>query len=154
MALENNERIYRVRGDWNGGLEGYGTIENDRGTFATEFAVPRNFGGPGGMTNPEEIFLSSACACYLVTLAMIAERMNLPVKNLSCTAEGHVLPDEQDGYHFREITLFPHLELEGEEAAYEEAIARAVSLAEHRCIISRAVKGSVKYEIQHTVATG
>ncbi len=152
VIVQTREQIYRVRGSWSGSLNGQGVIENERGTFKTEFAIPRSFGGPGGITNPEEIFLSSACACYLVTLAMIAEKMRLPVKNLTCTAEGRVVADEQDGYHFREIVLYPHFELEGDSDKYDEAIARAVALAEQRCIISRAVKGSVKYEIKHTVA--
>ena len=154
--METKEQVYRVRGSWEGTLVGgRGVIENERGTFQTEFSIPKSFGGPGGMTNPEEIFLASACACYLVTLAMIAEKMKLPVKNLTCTAEGKVVPDQQDGYHFREIALYPHIELdtgnEGDEAQYEDLIARAVALAEHRCIISRAVKGSVHYEVRHTV---
>lgn len=153
--METKEQVYRVRGSWQGTLVGgRGVIENERGTFQTPFSVPKSFGGPGGMTNPEEIFLASACACYLVTLAMIAKKMKLPVKNLTCTAEGRVVPDEQDGYHFREISLYPHIELEneGDEAQYEALIARAVALAEQRCIISRAVKGTVHYEVQHTVA--
>lgn len=146
------ERIYRVHGHWNGGLNGHGVTDNDRGTLHTEFSVPSTFGGPGGMTNPEEIFLSSACSCYLVTLALIADRMQIPVNHLSCEVEGHVIPDEQDGYHFREIVLYPHMEIDGDEAKHEETIARAIRLAEQRCIISRAVKGSVKYDIQHSVA--
>jgi peroxiredoxin-like protein len=150
--METKERVYRVRGSWNGDLHtGRGLIQSERGTFETLFTVPRSFGGPGGATNPEEIFLASACACYLVTLAMIAARMRLPVKSLSCTAEGVVIADQQDGYHFREITLRPHFELESDEAQYQETIARAVALAEKRCIISRAVKGTVHYEIEHTV---
>jgi len=150
--MESQERVYKVRGSWTGDLHGQGVIENDRNTLKTEFAVPKSFGGPGGLTNPEEIFLASACSCYLITLAIIAEKMNLPVTSLSCEAEGRVMSDEYDGYRFKEIHLFPHIELEGDQSQHEEAIARAVSLAEQRCIISRAVKGSVKYEIQHTVA--
>jgi peroxiredoxin-like protein len=150
--METKEQIYRVRGSWSGNLNGRGVIQNERGTFQTDFAVPGSFGGPGGLTNPEEIFLSSACACYLVTLAMIAEKLRLPVRNLTCTAEGKVTSDQHDGYHFREIALYPHFELEGNSDKHDEAIARAVQLAEQRCIISRAVKGSVKYEVKHTVA--
>ncbi|OGF53143.1 MAG: hypothetical protein A2Z21_09570 [Candidatus Fraserbacteria bacterium RBG_16_55_9] len=151
--METKEQIYRVRGSWTGDLHGRGIIQNEEGTFKTNFAVPSNFGGPeGAMTNPEEIFLSSACACYLVTLAIIAEKMRLPVKNITCTAEGRVTSDLHDGHHFRDIALHPHFELEGDGDKYDEAIARAVQLAEQRCIISRAVKGSVKYEIKHTVA--
>jgi peroxiredoxin-like protein len=151
-VVETKEQVYRVRGSWDGDLHsGKGLIQSERGTFETMFTVPRSFGGPGGAANPEEIFLASACACYLVTLAMIAEKLKLPVRNLTCTAEGKVIPDQQDGYHFSEITLRPHFEMEGDEVQYEETIARAVTLAEHRCIISRAVKGTVRYEIEHTV---
>jgi peroxiredoxin-like protein len=150
--METQVQIYRVRGSWTGDLHGKGIIQNERGTFTTEFAVPTSFGGPEAKTNPEEIFLSSACACYLVTLAMIVEKMRLPVKKLTCTAEGKVTTDQRDGHHFREIALYPHFEMEGNGDKHDEAIARAVLLAEQRCIISRAVKGTVKYEVKHTVA--
>ncbi len=152
--MEAKERTYRVRGSWTGDFHsGRGEIATERGTFRTEFTVPQSFGGPGGAANPEEIFLASACACYLVTLALIAEKMRLPIRELRCTAEGVVVADERDGYHFREITLRPHFELEGNEAQYAETIARAVALAEQRCIISRAVRGSVHYEVVHTVGS-
>ncbi|MBI1730211.1 OsmC family protein [Candidatus Acetothermia bacterium] len=150
--MGSQEQVYRVKGTWTGDLHGHGVIENERHTLKTQFAIPKSFGGPGGLTNPEEIFLSSACSCYLITLAMIAEKMKLPVRAMSCTAEGVVTADAYDGYHFKEIHLFPHIELDGADGHYDEAIARAVKLAEQRCIISRAVKGSVKYEIKHTVA--
>ncbi len=150
--MEGKERIYRVSGSWSGDLHGKGHIQNDRETLITDFAVPKSFGGPGGLTNPEEIFLASACSCYLITLALIADKMELPIKNLTCEAEGIVLEDEYDGYHFKEIHLYPHIELDGDGDQHDEAIARAVQMAEQRCIISRAVKGSVKYEIKPTVA--
>ncbi len=150
--MKGQEQVYRVSGTWTGDIHGQGTIKIVRLTLKTDFAIPKSFGGPGGLTNPEEIFLASACSCYLITLAMIAEKMHLPVKKLTCTAEGVVSADQYDGYHFKEIHLQPHIELEGDQDAHDEAIARAVKLAEQRCIISRAVKGSVKYDIRHTVA--
>ncbi len=146
------QHVYRVQGVWQGGLHGTGQIVNEEKTFRTEFGVSEDLGGLGGATNPEEMFLASACSCYLITLALTVEKMHLPVKKLECTAEGRVVADHEDGgYHLKEIALHPHFELEGDPKAHDQAIMRAVKLAEQRCIISRAVKGTVTYQIQHTV---
>lgn len=142
---------FRVTGRWEGGLHGRGEIVNEEKTVRTQFGIAEEFGGNGGPTNPEELFLSAACSCYLITLALVAEKMRLPVKRLECEAEGRVSPHEEGGFHFTEIVLRPHLELYGDQSAHDLAVARAVALAEQRCIISRAVKGTVKYEIHPKV---
>lgn len=143
--------VFRVSGRWEGGVNGKGELVNEEQTMRLPFGVAEEFGGTGGPTNPEELFLSAACACYLITLALVAEKMRLPVKTLECEAEGRVSPHEEGGFHFTEIILKPHFELEGDPKAHDMAITRAVRLAEQRCIISRAVKGTVKYEIRPTV---
>lgn len=143
--------IFRVSGRWQGGVHGQGEIINEEKTVKTLFGVAEEFGGNGGPTNPEELFLSAACSCYLITLAHVAEKMHLPVKTLECEAEGRVSAHEEGGFHFTEVILKPHFELEGDPQAHNMAVARAVRLAEQRCIISRAVKGTVKYEITPTV---
>ncbi|MBI3661273.1 OsmC family protein, partial [Candidatus Acetothermia bacterium] len=75
----------------------------------------------------------------------------LPVRRLQCTAEGRITPDQEGGYHLKEIVLQPHFEMEGDPKAHDQAIMRAVKLAEQRCIISRAVKGTVTYQIQPSI---
>jgi peroxiredoxin-like protein len=147
----HNTLVFRVFGRWHGGVNGTGEIVNEERTLRTPFGIAQEFGGTGGPTNPEELFLSAACSCYLITLAYVAEKMRLPVKVLECEAEGRVSPHEEGGFHFTEIILKPHFELEGDPKAHELAIARAVKLAEQRCIISRAVKGTVRYQINPTV---
>jgi peroxiredoxin-like protein len=147
----HNKYVFRVFGRWQGGVDGQGEVVNEEQTIRTPFSVAEEFGGRGGPTNPEELFLSAACSCYLITLAYIAEKMRLPIKKLECEAEGRVSSHEEEGFHFTEIVLKPHLELEGDPTAHDLAIARAVKLAEQRCIISRAVRGTVKYQINPTV---
>lgn len=143
--------VFRVSGRWEGGLHGQGEITNEEGTVRTKFGIAEEFGGHGGPTNPEELFLSAACSCYLITLAFVAEKMRLPVKLLECEAEGRVSSHDEGGFHFTEVVLRPHFEVQGDPKAHDLAIARAVALAEQRCIISRAVKGTVKYEIHPQV---
>lgn len=147
----HTKHVFHVYGRWEGGISGKGEIVNEERTIRTPFSVAEEFGGTGGPTNPEELFLSAACACYLITLAQVTEKMRLPVKKLECEAEGRVSSHEEGGFHFTEIILKPYFELQGDPAAHDMAIARAVRLAEQRCIISRAVKGTVKYEIRPTV---
>lgn len=132
-------------------MHGRGEIENEEQGLRTAFGIAEEFGGNGGPTNPEEIFLAAACSCYLITLALVAEKMRLPVKTLECEAEGRVSPHEEGGFHFTEVVLKPHFELEVDSKVHDMAIARAIRLAEQRCVISRAVKGTVKYEINPSV---
>ena len=149
--MQTMAHVYRVQGTWQGGMHGKGQIQNEERSFRTEFGVSEDLGGVGGATNPEEMFLASACSCYLVTLAMTVEKMRLPVKKLECTAEGRITPDQEGGYHLKEILLHPHFEMDGDPKSHDQAIMRAVKLAEQRCIISRAVKGTVTYQIQPTI---
>lgn len=145
--------VFRVFGQWQGGVHGQGELVNEEQTIRTPFSVAEEFGGIGGPTNPEELFLSAACSCYLITLAYVAEKMRLPIKKIECEAEGRVSSHEEEGFHFTEIVLRPHLELEGDSKTHDLAVARAVHLAHQRCLISRAVRGTVRYEIMPTVSS-
>ena len=146
LALEH---VYQVSGSWQGGLQGKGWVKNADQTLKVELGAPEESGGLGGRVTPEELFLASACSCYLVTLAMTLEKMRLPVKKLECTAEGRITPDQEGGYNLQELVLHPHVEMDGDPKTHDQGIMRAVKLAEQRCIISRAVRGTIAYQVHH-----
>ena len=49
-----------------------GHVESDDGTFSTDVRIPREMGGPGGATNPEQLFAAGYSACFHSALKLVA----------------------------------------------------------------------------------
>src|SRR5688572_18697058 len=79
------EHTFSLEGRWSGGLKSVGHIKGD--VIDADISSPSAFGGPGKGTNPEELLLASAASCYLITLAAICERRELPVASIALTSE-------------------------------------------------------------------
>lgn len=73
---------------WNGGRNSDGTIE--AGQLKTQISIPKEMGGPGVGTNPDEMLLGAAATCYLITLAAMLERAGLTTLELTLTSEATV----------------------------------------------------------------
>ncbi|MFQ3610900.1 MAG: OsmC family protein, partial [Fimbriimonadales bacterium] len=71
---------FEVSAEWRGGSQGSGMLNSPSGLHC-QFAVPTEFGGPGGCPSPEEMFLASIASCYVITLAYIAQTKKLPLQS-------------------------------------------------------------------------
>jgi organic hydroperoxide reductase OsmC/OhrA len=110
-----------------------------------EVAVPPEFhGGVEGVWSPEELMVASAASCFAVTLSAIAERMRVPLLSLDVSGTGHVSRRDDGRFGFVAIELDAVLETT---LAFEEAAFRAVELAEHRCLVTRALDVPVHVEV-------
>ena len=49
-----------------------GRVATSDGTFALDLAVPREMGGSGAGTNPEQLFAAGYAACFLGALKFVA----------------------------------------------------------------------------------
>jgi organic hydroperoxide reductase OsmC/OhrA len=54
---------YKVNVSWQGGRDGQGRLEAPESGESFPLAVPAEFGGPGGATNPEELLTSAIASC-------------------------------------------------------------------------------------------
>src|SRR3954452_13428811 len=60
--------------------EGYhGTIEGGSGALTVETATQSELGGPGGASNPEELFSAALANCFTSTLTSMARRRDIPL---------------------------------------------------------------------------
>lgn len=140
---------YPVSVSWSGAREGSGSAKTVRTGIEVPLRVPPEFGGSEGAgTNPEELLASSICACYTITLGIIAGMRKLPVTNIETTAVGEV---EENGpqFTFKKMTLRPSITLA---AGATEEQAKATEDAAHKadayCIITNAVRGSVEILVE------
>ena len=62
--------LYETKVTASGGR--HGTIKSDDGLLSLSLAMPQSLGGPGGATNPEQLFASGYAACFENALLRIA----------------------------------------------------------------------------------
>ncbi|GAB4074860.1 OsmC family protein [Barrientosiimonas marina] len=140
---------FHLQADWPGGRDSTGQI--DAGNLKTSISIPPEMDGPGVGTNPDEMLLGAAATCYVITLAAMIERAELPLKEMSLDSEGIV--DVTNGVMtYDKIIHRPYAALkDGAGDADYQKLHKLVEKAESSCMISRAIKGNVAIELQPTI---
>lgn len=149
MATQIHE--YPVSVDWTGGRNGNGGLGFEHSGVEVPLAVPPEFGGAGGASNPEELLTGAVAACYAITYGIVSTNRRLPVLNLKVEAVGTV---HQDGanYVYTQVTLRPRVVLTAE--ATDEQLALAEDLAqkaEKYCIVTNTIRDKVHVVIEAQV---
>ncbi|MFX3624488.1 MAG: OsmC family protein [Ectobacillus sp.] len=139
---------FKITGTWAGGRLGEGIIETE-GT-KTAVAVPKDMGGPGTGTNPEELLMSAAANCYMITLAAILEKRQTGIERFELKTEGTVT---QDGgkLKFEKIIHKPHIVLKEASEEQIKQIEAFAHRAEQVCFISQTLRGSVEISVEPLV---
>ncbi|MCP3760963.1 OsmC family protein [Domibacillus sp. A3M-37] len=143
------EHIFTLYADWPGGRNDTGTIKT--GNLNTTVSIPPQMDGPGIGTNPDEMLLGAAAACYIITLAAMLERSNVQKESLTMTSEG--LVDVTNGViTYQKIIHKPRIVLKADATEKEiQKVHKLVEKAESSCMISRAVKGNVEIELKASI---
>ncbi|QZN73783.1 MULTISPECIES: OsmC family protein [unclassified Paenibacillus] len=142
---------FHLKAVWNGGRNSEGTI--DAGGLKTIISIPKDMGGPGTGTNPDEMLLGAASTCYLITLAAMLERSDITPDELTLESEATV-DVTNNVFTYERIVHRPRIVLSQD--ASEADLTKAERLAhkaESSCMISRAVAGNVQMETQPVIVT-
>lgn len=141
------EHLFSLQTEWNGGRNDSGVIRS--GNLQTEISIPQVMNGPGIGTNPDELLLSAAAGCYLITLAAMLERSSIKAR-LSLESIGIV---EEENQIITYKTITHHIEIIlVEESDSQRRIAQRLAIkAEESCMISRALKGNVEVRVECTI---
>lgn len=140
------EHHFHLKAEWPGGRNSEGYIE--AGNLKTKISIPSEMDGPGIGTNPDEMLLGAAATCYLITLAAMIERSELPLAEMSLESEGIV--DVTKGvFTYKKIIHKPSVALKNSASDKEHTmLKKLVEKAEKSCMISRAIQGNVEIELQ------
>src|SRR5881394_3351156 len=64
-----------------------GHAATDDGLLDIDLRIPKEMGGEGGGTNPEQLFAAGYAACFHSALKLVARRMRVPVEDSAVTVE-------------------------------------------------------------------
>ncbi len=136
------EHHFHLKADWPGGRNSDGYIE--AGNLKTKISIPPEMDGPGIGTNPDEMLLGAAATCYIITLAAMIERAELPLDKMGLESEGIV--DVTNGvFTYKKIIHRPAVSLKsGATDKEHRTLRKLIEKTEKSCMISRAIKGNVE----------
>ncbi|WP_333968526.1 Ohr family peroxiredoxin [Burkholderia cepacia] len=74
-----------------------GVAKSDDGSLVLDLRVPAELGGPGGGTNPEQLFAAGYAACFHGALSLLAQRARVDIRETTVTVEVSFGRDPVDG---------------------------------------------------------
>ena len=128
--------LYTAHAHVTGGRDG--AAKTDDGKLDVKLAPPKELGGNGAGTNPEQRFAAGYAACFIGAMRLVAgnEKIAVP-QGLAIDADVSLGKDAQD--HFRLGVVF-NIALPGMDKAAAEAL---VAKAHEVCPYSRATRGNI-----------
>jgi osmotically inducible protein OsmC len=128
--------LYTAEATATGGRDG--RVASDDGQLDVRVATPPELGGPGGATNPEQLFAAGYAACFHSALTLVARRARADVTGSSVTARVS-LGRRADGPGYG---LTVHLAIDVPGLPEQEA-RDLVERADKVCPYSNAVRGNI-----------
>lgn len=118
-----------------------GQAKSDDGHLDIKLALPKDLGGEGDGTNPEQLFAAGLGACFEMALRHTAKAKNKEVTDSSITADVS-LNSLDDGSFGLAVKLTVNLEGLNKEEAKE-----LVEATKQVCPYSKAIQGNVDLQI-------
>jgi len=112
------------------------------GALDVQLRTPKEMGGEGGGTNPEQLFAVGYAACFESALGVIGRREQVDVGDVSIESRVSLLPTEERGFKIAaelDVTL-PQVQ-DGDQAV------RIVLAAHEVCPYSNATRGNIEVRL-------
>lgn len=127
--------LYTAKAHVTGGRDGHG--ETDDGILKVDLRLPKELGGAGGATNPEQLFAIGYAACFEGAIAFVARQDKLEVGDVAIDSE--VSLNAKDGGGFL-LSAILNVSLSGlDQTAAEALVAKAHTV----CPYSNATRGNM-----------
>lgn len=117
-----------------------GQVTTDDNMLDLALSYPKEMGGTGDATNPEQLFAAGYSACFSNAILHVAREMKVKLAQAPVTAEVGIGPNSTGGFALT-VALAVTLELE------EEQAQQLVKTAHQVCPYSNAVKGNIDVKI-------
>ncbi|CDX25807.1 Organic hydroperoxide resistance protein [Mesorhizobium sp. ORS 3324] len=127
--------LYTTQARVVGGRAGH--AETSDGLLKVDLAMPKELGGQGGATNPEQLFAAGYAACFESAIRFVARKKKLPLEGAAVTATVSLHPTDQGGFR---LGVALAAETKGLDQAAAEAL---VSEAHQVCPYSNAIRGNI-----------
>ncbi|CAH7259647.1 Organic hydroperoxide resistance protein [Vibrio chagasii] len=117
-----------------------GQVSTDDNLLSVALSYPKEMGGSGEATNPEQLFAAGYSACFSNALLHVAKEMKIKIASAPTIATVGIGPNENGGFALT-VSLAIELDL-----AQEEAVT-LVKTAHQVCPYSNAVRGNIDVKL-------
>jgi osmotically inducible protein OsmC len=129
------QNLYTAEVTATGGRDG--KLVSSDGHLDVEVKSPKELGGPGGATNPEQLFAGGYAACFESALNVVCRMRKLKVEQTEVKAQVTLGKDEDGGYALA-------VRLDVKLAGIERELAQELVEAAHQvCPYSKATRGNI-----------
>jgi osmotically inducible protein OsmC len=119
-----------------GRTEGHGATSDD--ALDVQLRTPTEMGGPGGGTNPEQLFAVGYAACFEGALGVVGRREHAEVGDVSIDSRVSLITTEERGFN---VAVELHVTLP--QVTDAEQAVRIVAAAHEVCPYSNATRGNI-----------
>ncbi|GAA5064946.1 organic hydroperoxide resistance protein [Nocardia callitridis] len=123
-----------------------GRAASNDGLIDLTLAIPREMGGPGGATNPEQLFAAGWASCFHSAVKAVAAGKKVSFTDSAVVAEVSVHPTDEGGFS---LSAALHVEFGGIEQADADSLVEAAHAV---CPYSNATRGNIPVTVDATVA--
>ena len=118
-----------------------GHVATSDGSFEFDLAVPKEMGGGGGKTNPEQLFAAGYAACFHNAMLFVARSEKLDMTGSTVEADVAIGPNESGGF-----TLGVTLQVSVPSLDADKA-RELVDKAHQVCPYSNATRGNIPVDL-------
>ncbi|MFM0511013.1 Ohr family peroxiredoxin [Paraburkholderia sp. RL17-373-BIF-A] len=120
------QTLYSTTVTVTGGDAGHGRASgiapSDDGNLVVHLRLPKALGGPGGGTNPEQLFAAGYAACFHGALSLLAAQASIPIPDASVQVTVDFGRDPMDGLFI--LSAQTRVRLPGVERVVAEELVR------------------------------
>jgi lipoyl-dependent peroxiredoxin len=127
--------LYTARATATGGRSGHAI--SDDGIIDLDLRPPKEMGGPGGATNPEQLFAAGYAACFQSALAVVGRRQGTDTSSSTVEADVTIGTIPGGGYG---LAVAIRVSIPGVAPETVRALAQA---AHQVCPYSNATRGNI-----------
>jgi osmotically inducible protein OsmC len=133
--------LYTAKAHVTGGrAEGHGKTSD--GVLEVDLRLPPEMGGPGGGTNPEELFAVGYAACFEGALGVVARRAKAEAGDAAIESAVSLLPNGKGGF-----LLAVELDVTLPSVSDQETAISLVHAAHQVCPYSNATRGNIDVKL-------
>ena len=129
--------LYTAEATVTGGrVDGHGRTTD--GALDVQLRAPKETGGEGGGTNPEQLFAVGYAACFESALGAVGRRERVEVGDVSIVSRVSLLPTQERGFK-----LAVELDVTLPQVQDPDEAVRLVAAAHQVCPYSNATRGNI-----------
>ena len=133
--------LYTAEANVTGGrANGHGRTTD--GALDVQLRTPKEMGGDGGGTNPEQLFAVGYAACFEGAIGVIGRREHLDVDDVSIVSRVSLLPTDDRGFK-----IAAELDVKLPQVQDSEQAERIVRAAHEVCPYSNATRGNIDVKL-------